>query len=117
MVPFARESDALRPLDVAELRAMLHAGAPVHLLDVRETWEHATAALPGSQLIPLGQLMDRAWEIEPPDGALLVVYCHHGIRSMKAAMALEAMGFRDVANLTGGIDAWSREVDPAVPRY
>ena len=60
-------------------------------------------------LAPTGRL--------PPTGALLVVYCHHGIRSMSAAQFLERAGFTNVVSLAGGIDAWSVEVDPKVPRY
>jgi adenylyltransferase/sulfurtransferase len=92
-------------------------GKPVHLLDVRQRWEHELAALPGSQLIPLGELAAGAGEIAVPAKALLVVYCHHGIRSLSAAALLEELGFQDVYSLAGGIDAWSSTVDPQVPRY
>ena len=100
-----------------ELAAKRKAGEAVHLLDVRQQWEHETAALPDSQLIPLDQLMARAAEIQPPEGALLVVYCHHGIRSLSAAAFLQQEGLANVASLAGGIDAWSQQIDPAVPRY
>jgi len=95
----------------------LSAGEPVYLLDVRQPDEHAYAALPHSTLIPLGELPARAGEVEPPAGALVVVYCHHGIRSLSGAALLEQAGVRSVASLAGGIDAWSRLIDPAVPRY
>jgi rhodanese-related sulfurtransferase len=100
-----------------ELAAKRQAGEPVHLLDVRQQWEHEAAALPDSQLIPLHQLADRLAEVRPPAGALLVVYCHHGIRSLSAAAYLERLGFTNVASLAGGIDAWSQIIDPSVPRY
>jgi rhodanese-related sulfurtransferase len=90
---------------------------PVYLLDVRQPWEHATAALPGSVLVPLGELVTRADEVRPAPGALLVVYCHHGVRSLSGAALLERLGHKDVVSLAGGIDAWSVEVDPTVPRY
>lgn len=102
------------PRDLADRLARAE---PVRLLDVRQAWEHDTAALPNSQLIPLGELAARAGEVRPPDGALVVVYCHHGVRSLSAAAYLARCGVPNVASLAGGIDAWSVEVDPSVPRY
>lgn len=107
----------MRQIDVRQLAAKLQAQEPVYLLDVRQPWEHETAALPGSTLIPLGELPRRAAEVQPPPGALLVVYCHHGVRSLSAAVLLERLGFRDVVSLAGGIEAWSGLIDPKVPRY
>lgn len=95
----------------------LATGAPVYLLDVRQPEEHEFAALPGSVLIPLNELPQRLDELQPPDGALVVVYCHHGVRSLHAATFLERAGYESVASLTGGIDAWSLQVDAEVPRY
>jgi adenylyltransferase/sulfurtransferase len=89
----------------------------VYLLDVRESWEHERAALPRSQLIPLKELPNRAEEIQVLEGTLIVVYCHHGIRSLSAAAFLRQSGFSNLASLRGGIDAWSIEIDPRVPRY
>ena len=80
------------------------------------TWG-TLAALPGSVLVPLDELTERADEIEPPPGALVVAYCHHGVRSLSAAALLDRLGLPGVASLRGGIDAWSREIDPSVPRY
>ncbi|MFO0807143.1 MAG: rhodanese-like domain-containing protein [Gemmataceae bacterium] len=99
------------------LDAMLKAGSPVVLIDVRQPEENEFVALPNSQFIPLGELPVRTAEIDPPAGALVVVYCHHGIRSRKGAAFLEASGISPVASLTGGIDAWSQLVDPTMPRY
>ncbi|SRR6266851_5256483 len=107
----------VRRIDVCHLAARMEAEEPVYLVDVRQPWEHETAALPDSHLIPLDQLTARANEIRPPDGGCIVVYCHHGIRSLSGAVLLERLGFNDVASLDGGIDAWSSHVDPAVPRY
>ena len=107
----------VRQLHVKELAARLRAGAPVYLLDVRQPWEHELAALPGSHLIPLDQLPARAGEVRPAEGVPVVVYCHHGIRSLTGAALLERRGLPDVASLAGGIDAWSLLVDPGVPRY
>ncbi len=107
----------VREIQPSELAAKLRAGEAVYLLDVRQSWEHEAAALPGSVLLPLHELPARSAEVAPPAGALVVVYCHHGIRSLRAAAYLERVGLSDVASLAGGIDAWSLEVDPAVPRY
>jgi len=107
----------VREIDVRRLAAKLKAGEPVYLLDVREPWEHETASLPGDVLVPLDRLAARAADIRPPEGSALVVYCHHGVRSLMAARLLEQFGFRDVLSLAGGIDAWSLVVDPAMPRY
>lgn len=101
-----------QPADVA-LR--LQSGQGPRLLDVRQPHEFDLCALPGAQLIPLGELPDRLQELDPK--AEYVVYCHHGGRSMRAAMFLEQQGFAQVANLEGGIDAWAAEVDPTLPRY
>lgn len=99
-----------------ELARKLQAGEPVYLLDVRQPWEHELAALPGSVLIPLPELPGRVGEVKPPTGALVVVYCHHGVRSLSGAAVLERAGVSAVS-LEGGIDAWSAEVEPNVPRY
>ncbi len=99
-----------------DLKAMLDAGSPVVLLDVRQPEENAYCALPGSVLIPLGELHARASEMEPTD-ALVVVYCHHGVRSLSGAAILRQAGFANVTSLAGGIDLWSLAIDPTVPRY
>lgn len=106
-----------RQIDVHELQRKLAAKEPVYLLDVRQAWEHETAALPGSVLIPLPELAARVHEIKPPSAALVVVYCHHGIRSLNGAAILQRHGVQEVVSLAGGIDAWSLAVDSSVPRY
>ena len=75
------------------------------------------AALPNSKLIPLNELAGRIAEITPLADRPVIVYCHHGIRSQSAAAYLDRTGIKEVYSLTGGIDAWSCEVDPTVPRY
>ena len=100
-----------------ELAKLLKGEKPPHLLDVRQPEEHETAVLPNSTLIPLGQLATRAKEIEAWKDEDVVVYCHHGVRSMMAIGGLRMMGFKKLHNLTGGIDAWSVKVDANVPRY
>lgn len=83
----------------------------------RQSEEQTIAALPNSTLIPLGELSGRIEEIAPPAGAFVVVYCHHGIRSLAGVHLLHLAGFRSATSLAGGIDAWSRQIDPSVPRY
>lgn len=100
-----------------ELSEKLRSAAPPRLLDVRQPEEHAFVALPNSTLIPLGELMMRADEIDDWKDEEIVVYCHHGIRSAQAVAQLRALGFAHVHNLAGGIDRWTNEVDPRLPRY
>ena len=100
-----------------ELAARLGARAPTYLLDVRQPWEHDLVALPGSVLMPLDALPSRFGELAPPPDALVVTYCHHGVRSLNAAMFLAMRGWVDVASLAGGIDAWAQDIDPSLPRY
>jgi rhodanese-related sulfurtransferase len=106
-----------REIHVQQLKAKLDAGERLFLLDVRQPDEHAICSLPNSMLIPLGELPVRLNEIHPPAGALVVVYCHHGIRGLSGAAFLEQAGVTPVASLAGGIDAWSALIDPDVPRY
>jgi rhodanese-related sulfurtransferase len=107
----------VRHITARDLAKQFANGHPVLLIDVRQPWEHQLAALPNSVLIPLNDLAQRSKEIGADAPALIVVYCHHGIRSLSAGAFLERVGFTNVHSLTGGIDAWSCEVDPAVPRY
>jgi rhodanese-related sulfurtransferase len=107
----------VQEIQARDLAKRLAAGEPVYLIDVREPWEHELAALPNSKLLPLGQLHARAAEISPPEGALVVAYCHHGIRSLSAAALLEHLGIAPAYSLAGGIEAWSREIDARMPRY
>jgi adenylyltransferase/sulfurtransferase len=111
------EETVVRQMAVRELAAKLQANEQVCLLDVRQPCEHQAAALPGSVLIPLNQLPARMEDIPAGKDALVVVYCHHGIRSLSGAAFLERAGFTNAVSLAGGIDAWSVEVDPKVPRY
>ena len=100
-----------------ELAALLKASNPPRLLDVREPEEHELAAIPNSTLIPLGQLAGRACELSQWKNEEIVVYCHHGIRSLHAIHLLRPLGFVRLVNLAGGIDGWARDVDAKVPRY
>lgn len=104
-------------LSPAELAAKLQSPQPPHLLDVRNPEEFEYVALPGATLIPLGELSLRAEEIEAWKDEEIVVYCHHGIRSLHAIGMLRPLGFSKLLNLSGGIDRWTDEVDPKLPRY
>ena len=104
--------DEIAPRALAE---RLKAGTPPALLDVREPYEWAIARLPDAQLVPLDTLPDALHRLDP--GRELVVYCHHGIRSAAAVAWLRERGFARARNLTGGIDRWSRDVDPSTRRY
>ncbi|PTL77546.1 rhodanese-like domain-containing protein [Vitiosangium sp. GDMCC 1.1324] len=86
------------------------------LLDVRFPEENAYVALPGSVLIPLPELDERADELEAFRGRPVVVYCHHGVRSLDGTAYLRSRGL-DAVSLRGGIDLYSRAVDPSLPRY
>jgi len=100
----------------ADVKRLIDAGEAVVLLDVRQPEENAYCALPGSILIPLGELPARAAELDVTND-LVVVYCHHGVRSLSGAAILSRAGFPNVASMAGGIDRWSLTVDPNVPRY
>jgi len=110
-------------MNVHDLGDRLGTGGPMAVLDVREDHERAYCAIalpPGvvDLHIPMGEVAARLDEIATAAaGRPLVVYCHHGQRSMVAATWLARRGVADVHNLDGGVDAWSRRVDPTVPRY
>ena len=107
----------VRQITPRELALKIANEHPLCLLDVRQPWENQTAALADSLLIPLSELPQRFKEITADSNALVVVYCHHGIRSLSAGDFLQRAGFNSVFSLQGGIDAWSCEVDPSLPRY
>ena len=85
------------------------------LLDVREAWEFERCSIPGSLHVPMREVPARAAEIEADRE--VVVICHHGGRSMQVGLFLERQGYNKVYNLSGGVDAWARTVDPSMPVY
>jgi rhodanese-related sulfurtransferase len=85
------------------------------LLDVREPWEFEKARIAGAELVPMREIAGRLDEINP--ARPIVAICHHGGRSLQVAMFLEKNGYNNVHNLAGGVDGWSKTVDPAVPLY
>lgn len=111
-VPSEPEAGTITPRDLSTL---LNRGEPVVVVDVREPYEWSIGRIPTARLMPLATLPDAAQQLDRESD--VVVYCHHGSRSDMAAHDLVAAGFRRVRNLVGGIDRWSREVDPRVPRY
>ena len=111
---FAAE-DAVPAVSVRELKRKMDEREAFTLIDVREPYEYEIARIAGSRLIPLGELETHVDEL--PRSGTLVLQCHSGGRSEHAARLLREAGFENVYNLKGGIDAWSVEIDPAVPRY
>ena len=102
-------------IDVAELDRRRRAGEALTVLDVRESWEVELCRIPDSIAIPLDTLPERLHEV-PREGTVVLV-CHHGVRSARAASWLRAHGFDNAMNLVGGIDAWAREVEPGMRTY
>lgn len=104
-------------LTPAQVQTLLRERPDTVLLDVREADETAICALTGSLHIPMNRIPLRHNEL--PDGVPIVVYCHHGIRSLSVARYLAETGFdeNDLYNLSGGIDAWAQEIDPEMARY
>ncbi|WP_076593419.1 rhodanese-like domain-containing protein [Herminiimonas arsenitoxidans] len=100
--------------ELAALIAESPDSAPV-LLDVREPWEYQTCQIAGSVSIPMNTIPVQLEQLDKD--AHIVCVCHHGARSMRVAHFLEANGFTQVTNLTGGIHAWAQQVDPAMPTY
>jgi molybdopterin/thiamine biosynthesis adenylyltransferase/rhodanese-related sulfurtransferase len=115
-VPRVRE-EPIRELGADAVRRRGEPGRDYLLLDVREPAEFEKARIEGARLLPLGELPDRVAELEAWRERSVVVHCHRGGRSAQAARWLREHGFREVANLSGGIEAWSLTVDPSVPRY
>ncbi|HXA10294.1 MAG TPA: molybdopterin-synthase adenylyltransferase MoeB [Chthoniobacterales bacterium] len=106
---------AVPQIQVRALEQRMASGEPYILLDVREPFEFELARIAGANLIPLGQLPARFGELDREKE--IFVFCHSGVRSERAAEFLRAAGFPKIANVAGGIDAWSEEIDPDVPRY
>jgi rhodanese-related sulfurtransferase len=103
-------------IQVDEFKARLDAKDALTILDVREPWEFATARIEGSRHIPMGDVPARANQELDPDEHIVVI-CHHGVRSLRVANWLRQQGFEKAQSLRGGIDHWSRAIDPKVPVY
>ena len=102
-------------ITVTQLKARMDSGENLTVIDVREPYEYAIARIPGTKLIPLGQIEERSGELNP--NAEIILQCRSGKRSADALNRLKAKGFTRLKNLVGGITAWSEEIDPSVPKY
>jgi rhodanese-related sulfurtransferase len=103
---------AITPREVKDLLAR---DPKVLFVDVREQWEYLTARIAGSVLIPLGEIPSNLQRLE--NAEQVVFFCHHGMRSLDAAAWLRSQGVERARSMTGGIERWSTEIDPSVPRY
>ena len=106
---------AVEEISPTELRRRQQAAAGLRVIDVREPWEIAIASLPGTLNIPLNELPQRLEQLDPKADTVMI--CKSGGRSRHAAAYLLSHGFERVANLTGGIDAWTRDIDPNLASY
>jgi rhodanese-related sulfurtransferase len=104
-------------ISVHDTKSLLCSSSGAFLLDCREPKEHSFAHIEGSMLIPMEEVADRVGELEEYRDSRIVVYCHHGGRSLQVVNWLRNHGFAKAQNLTGGIDLWSQEIDPTIPRY
>ena len=98
-----------------EVKDLLTRDDKVLFVDVREPWEYDATHIEGSVLIPLGQIPSNLARLE--NAEQLVLFCHHGMRSLDAAAWLRAQGVEGAKSMSGGIERWSTEIDPSVPRY
>ena len=104
-------------IDVESVQRLIAENAEVHLLDCREPMEYEIARIEPSQLVPMNEIPSRISDLKANRQERLVVYCHHGMRSLQVTRYLRDQGFSRVQSLAGGIDAWSARIDPDVPRY
>ncbi len=105
-------------LSPSKVQEFIAAGEKFCIIDVREQWEFQTAAIRGSNLVPMGSVPSRLQELEvQADQSPLLVICHHGVRSLNVVQWLRNQGLENCTSLIGGIDQWSRDIDATVPRY
>ena len=102
-------------ISAVELKKRLDAGEKILLVDVREPWENAQCRIDGAVLIPMGAIPANLQKLDTDDP--VVCFCHHGVRSLDVANWLRQQGVASAQSLAGGIDRWSLEIDPEVPRY
>ena len=111
------EETGILQITATQAQKLLSSEKPPFLLDVRTPGEYQIANIRGAHLIPLQEIPFRWEELEAQRGQPMILHCHHGMRSHQAAMFLAEKGFSQLHNLQGGIDAWSKDVDPSVARY
>ena len=103
---------------VTDVKAKLDAGEKLILIDVREPFEHVISSIAGAELIPMNTVPARLAEIDQQaDTGTLIVFCHHGMRSLNVVNWLRGQGVEACQSMTGGIDAWSLSIDRQIPRY
>ena len=109
----------MTPIEItcAELHHKRQADDDLLLIDCREEDEFELVSIEGARLIPLGELPERVGELEPHRDRLIVVHCHHGVRSLRAARWLREQGFANAQSLAGGIEQWAVEIEPGMARY
>ena len=101
-----------------DAKSRMDAGEKLRLIDVREPFEFHLARIEGAELIPMGTVPAELQRLEAlADDETLIVYCHHGVRSLQVVNWLREQGVTECQSMSGGIDQWSREIDPGVPRY
>jgi rhodanese-related sulfurtransferase len=103
-------------IEPSEVQRRLTAGEPLRRVDVREPFEHRQAHIEGAELAPMRSVPQVLESLRAGNGQL-VVFCHHGMRSLQVAEWLRRQGLEDCVSMAGGIDRWSREIDSTVPRY
>jgi rhodanese-related sulfurtransferase len=108
----------MTPLEISpsQVQELLKSGARVRLVDVREPAEHAICRIEGAELIPMQTIPARLQDLDTGEGPL-IVFCHHGVRSLSVVDWLRRQGVEDCQSMAGGIDLWSRQIDNNVPRY
>ncbi|MGD9855734.1 MAG: rhodanese-like domain-containing protein [Planctomycetaceae bacterium] len=104
-------------IDCQTVKSRLDTGNDILLLDCRELDEHEIARIAGNILIPMSELQDRLAELNEHRDRDVIVYCHHGVRSLRVVHWLRRNGFLEAQSMRGGIDQWSLQIDTAVPRY
>jgi rhodanese-related sulfurtransferase len=107
--------DPFYDLTPEQLRELIAQGRTPRLIDVREPEEFELCRLPGAELLPAANIAEWSQWLDPDQEIL--IYCHHGVRSLHAVMYLTARGFKHVRHLRGGLDAYSLRADPCLPRY
>ncbi|MDX1917536.1 MAG: rhodanese-like domain-containing protein [Candidatus Caenarcaniphilales bacterium] len=110
-------AEAYQPVSSFEAKALLEKETDLVLIDVREDYEYEFCRIEGAKHIPLSRLPECFESLSLIPEQPILIYCHHGKRSAKAALYLSSKGFKNLFNLEGGIDAWSRDIDSLVPQY
>ncbi|MEQ1883644.1 MAG: rhodanese-like domain-containing protein [Bryobacteraceae bacterium] len=118
MLEFVSENNLPLEISPMDVQRRIDAGEPLVLIDVRERDEFAINRISGAELMPMREVPANLQDLEAKaEQATLVIFCHHGVRSLNVAHWLRKEGVANCQSMAGGIDAWSITVDPSVPRY